>query len=168
MRLSAQYTDQRSVGEELIGRFQTYQLGGKFDLGAYGATLTLAYTDTGTGAGIQNPWGGVPSYNSVIVEDFDSAGERAWRIGAAYDFSRIGLAGISGFVNYTVGDTPDSGSNASVDTDELDLTLDWKPKDGRLDGLWLRGRMAVINAAGPRAMDQVDFRIILNYDFNLL
>jgi hypothetical protein len=29
MRLSAQYTDQRSVGEELIGRFQTYQIGGK-------------------------------------------------------------------------------------------------------------------------------------------
>ncbi|MGB5734197.1 MAG: OprD family outer membrane porin [Thiohalocapsa sp.] len=168
MRLSAQYTDQRSVGEALIGRFQTYQVGGKFDIGAYGATLTLAYTDTGSGADIQNPWGGVPSYNSVIVEDFDSAGERAWRIGAAYDFARIGLNGVSGFVNYTAGNTPDSGSNARPNTDELDLTLDWRPKNGKLDGLWLRGRMAVINAAGPGAVDQQDFRIILNYDFNLL
>ncbi|UHD17626.1 OprD family outer membrane porin [Thiocapsa bogorovii] len=169
MRLSAQYTDQRSVGEELIGRFQTYQVGGKFDIGAYGVTLTLAYTDTGSGADIQNPWGGVPSYNSVIVGDFDSAGERAWRVGAAYDFGRIGgLAGVSGFVNYTAGDTPDSGSNASPNTDELDFTLDWRPKNGSLEGLWLRGRVAVINAAGPGAVDQLDFRVILNYDFNLL
>jgi hypothetical protein len=168
MRLSVQYTDQRSVGEALIGRFQTYQLGGKFDIGAYGATLTLAYTDTGSGADIQNPWGGVPSYNSVIVEDFDSAGERAWRVGAAYDFARIGLTGVSGFVNYTAGNTPDSGANARADTDELDLTLDWRPKSGGLDGLWLRGRMAVVNAVGPGAVDQLDFRVILNYDFNLL
>ena len=110
----------------------------------------------------------MPSYNSVIVEDFDSAGERAWRLGAAYDFSRIGLAGVSGFVNYTAGDTPDSAPNASLDTDELDFTLDWKPEHGGLDGLWLRGRMAVIDAAGSGAVDQLDFRVILNYDFNLL
>ena len=148
MRLSAQYTDQRSVGEELIGRFQTYQVGGKFDIGAYGATLTLAYTDTGSGADIQNPWGGVPSYNSVIVEDFDSAGERAWRVGAVYDFARIGLAGVSGFVNYPVGPTPDSGANTRPNTDELDFTLDWKPQPGRLDGLWLRGRRDRAGRAG--------------------
>jgi len=103
-----------------------------------------------------------------VVEDFDSAEERAWRIGAAYDFARVGLPGVSGFVNYTAGNTPDRGTNASPNTDELDLTLDWKPKGGRLEGLWLRGRMAVVNAAGPGAVDQLGFRLILNYDFSLL
>jgi hypothetical protein len=167
-RGSLQYTNQQSVGNALLGRFNTWQFGAKLDLGTSKQTLTLAYTQTGEGAGIQKPWGGTPSYNSVIVEDFDSAGERAWRIGAAFDLARVGLHGVSGFVNYVVGDTPDSGANASVDKDELDFTLDWRPKDARLKGLWLRARVASINAAGPGAVDQMDYRLILNYDFSLL
>jgi hypothetical protein len=105
-------------------------------------------------------------HNSVIVEDFDRAAERSWRIGAAFDLSRFGLAGVSGFVNYVAGDTPDSGPSASPDKDELDLTMDWKPKGGRLQGLWLRARVASINAAGVGAVDQMGYRLILNYDFS--
>jgi hypothetical protein len=161
-----QYTNQASVGQALIGRFNTWQVGAKVDIGSEQQKLTLAYTETGAGAGIQKPWGGTPSYNSVIVEDFDRAAERAWRIGAAFDLARFGLAGISGFVNYVAGDTPDRGRNASVDKDELDFTLDWKPKGGRLQGLWLRARVASINAAATGAVDQMDYRLILNYDFS--
>ena len=161
-----QYTNQASVGQALIGSFNTWQVGAKVDIGSEQQKLTLAYSDTGAGAGIQTPWGGTPSYNSVIVEDFDRAAERAWRIGAAFDLSRFGLDSISGFVNYVAGDTPDSGRNASSDQDELDFTLDWKPKGGRLRGLWLRARVASINAAGTGAVDQMDYRLILNYDFS--
>jgi hypothetical protein len=161
-----QYTNQASVGQALIGSFNTWQVGAKVDIGSEQQKLTLAYTDTGAGAGIQKPWGGTPSYNSVIVEDFDRAAERAWRIGAAFDLSRFGLDSISGFVNYVAGDTPDSGRNASPDQDELDFTLDWKPRGGRLRGLWLRARVASINAAGTGAVDQMDYRLILNYDFS--
>ncbi len=163
---SLQYTNQASVGQALIGSFNTWQVGAKVDIGSEQQKLTLAYTDTGDGAAIQTPWGGTPSYNSVIVEDFDRAAERAWRIGAAFDLSRFGLAGVSGFVNYVAGDSPDRGRNASPDQDELDLTLDWKPKGGRLRGLWLRARVASINAAGSGAVDQMDYRLILNYDFS--
>jgi hypothetical protein len=168
LRGAAQYTNQRSVGDALAGKFSTQQFGAKLDIGPQSQTLTLAYTQTGSDSGIRKPWGGTPSYNSVIVQDFDRAGERAWRIGAAYDFSRIGLPGVSGFVNYVVGDTPDQGPNASPDQEELDLTLDWKPRGGKLKGLWLRGRVASINARGPGTVDQMDYRLILNYDFSLL
>ena len=167
LRLSGQYTNQQNVGDALIGDLDTDQFGIKLDASLAGATLTLAYTRTGNNSGIQKPWGGSPSYNSVIVEDFDRAGEDAWRVGAAYDFARVGLKDVSGFVNYTVGDTPDSGDNASADEDELDFTLDWKPKNGKLDGLWLRARVALINASGPDAVDMGDYRLILNYDFSI-
>ena len=46
--------------------------------------------------------------------------------------------------------------------------MDWKPKNGQLEGLWLRARAALINAGGPDAVDFGDYRLILNYDFSIL
>jgi hypothetical protein len=44
--------------------------------------------------------------------------------------------------------------------------LDWKPEGGRLRGLWLRVRVASINASATGAVDQMGYRLILNYDFS--
>lgn len=66
-----------SVGDELVGKFQTDQFGIKSDMSYAGAVLTLAYVQTGNGGDILNPWGGSPSYSSLILEDFDRAGEKA-------------------------------------------------------------------------------------------
>jgi hypothetical protein len=168
IRLSGQYTYQNSVGDELVGRFNTSQFGIKSDFSYAGAVLTLAYVQTGDGSDILNPWGGSPSYSSLIVEDFDRAGEKAWRLGLSYDFAEIGWGGLSGFMSFASGNTPDQGANASEDQEELDFTLDYKPAEGVLKGLWLRARAAFIDRQGPEAQDMVDYRIILNYERSLL
>jgi hypothetical protein len=167
-RISGQYTNQQSIGAALTGKFSTSHLGLKGDLSYGSAVATLAYTQTGDGGGMRKPWGSSPSYNSVIVEDFDRAGEKAWHLGLSYDFAPIGWNGLSGFVSYTSGDTPDSGRNASSDQDELDLTIDMKPPAGMLQGLWLRARAAFVDQHGAGARDVADYRLILNYELPLL
>ncbi len=45
---AAQYTNQRSAGDALAGKFSTQQFGAKLDIGPQSQTLTLAYTQTGS------------------------------------------------------------------------------------------------------------------------
>jgi hypothetical protein len=164
LRISAQYIDQKSVGEELAGKFSTHALGGQTAISYRNAVLTLAYTTTDNAGETQNPFGGHPSPISLMIKDFNRAGEDAWLVGLSYEFSRIGMDGLSAFARYAHGNTPDSGAVASPDQDELDLTVDYHFKEGLLKGLWLRLRVAYLDQAGPQARDVSNFRAILNYD----
>jgi hypothetical protein len=57
--------------------------GGKAEL-ATGSTLwTAAYTATGCGAQMRNPWSGYPGYTSVQYGDIDDAGENAFMLRVA-------------------------------------------------------------------------------------
>jgi hypothetical protein len=166
LKVSAQYTDQRSIGDERIGKFETSVVGGKFAISYRQAILSLAFSSVDNDSGIRNPWGGYPGYLSLVNKDFDRAGEDAWLIGLSYDFSRVGLPGLSAFANYASGDTPDSGSKASPDQQEFDLTVDYRFSDV-LDGLWIRGRTAFVDQDGEGAEDSTDYRIIVNYSMPL-
>jgi len=168
INLSAQYTDQRSVGDELAGSFSTHVFGGKAVLGHGGCMLTLAFTSTDSNSDIRSPFGGYPGYCSVVNKDFDRAGEDAWLVGLSYDFGSIGIDGLSGFTNYVRGNTPDSGSAASPDQEEFDITVDYRLNYNTPKGIWLRVRSAFVNQKGPGAQDSKEIRIILNYKLPLL
>ncbi len=168
VRLSGQFTDQRSVGDELVGSFDTYNVSLKSAASIGGGVLTLAYSHTDDNAGIRSPYGGYPGYTSIIVKDFNRADEDAWLIGLSYDFANIGWDGVSGFFNYAFGDTPESGAAASPDQDEFDFTLDYRPPQGFFDGFWLRARVAFLDEHGAGANDIEDYRLILNYTVPLL
>ena len=162
-QFSAQYSDQQSVGDELGGDFDTHQFGAKLAVSHFGFIATLGYTTTDNNAGIKSPWGGSPSYTSVMIEDFDRAGEDAWLIGISSDFSRLGFTGWSASINYVDGDTPDRGSIASPDTTELDITVGYRFESGPLKGLDVRLRRALVDKKGSRDGDVEDFRVIVNY-----
>jgi hypothetical protein len=170
LRVGGQFTDQRSVGDEIGGDFDTFVFGGKVAASYRSATLTLAFSSTDDGAGIRNPYGGYPGYLSLMIKSFNRADEDAWLIGASYDFERIGAPGLSSFVNYARGYTPDSGSNASPDQQEFDITVDYRFQSKLLKGLWLRARAAFVDqdntVAGASDVD--DIRVILNYDLPIL
>ncbi|MGB5726807.1 MAG: OprD family outer membrane porin, partial [Thiogranum sp.] len=78
LRLGGQYTDQRSVGDEIGGDFDTFVFGGKVAASYRSATLTLAFSSTDDGAGIRNPYGGYPGYLSLMIKSFNRADEDAW------------------------------------------------------------------------------------------
>jgi len=164
-----QYTDQRSVGAELIGEFRTWLVSGKLEWQTGRWTWRAGASTAGDEKGIQSPYGNPANYLSVIVENFDRAGEDAWLVGVSHDFGRRGPGDLSFFANIVDGNTPDRGPNASPDQTEYDLTVDYRFKEGWSDSLWLRVRGAYVDqddrAAGSN--DFFDFRIIVNYSFDL-
>jgi len=167
MQLAAQHTDQRSSGSEKLGRFQTYSWGLRSKFSYRGAILTAAYTKTGDDAAIRKPYGGTPGYTSSMLFDFDRAGERAWRLGLSQNFAPIGVPGISLAVNYTNGHDALSNTGSPLrDEDEFDVTVDFRPQQGLLEGLWLRVRYG----DGDRGEDtdnRRDLRLILSFNFDV-
>jgi hypothetical protein len=162
--LSAQFSDQRSTGDNLLAgqAFSTHQWGLNADLGLGAVLLTLAYTDTADGANMQNPWSGYPGYTSVQVEDFNRAGESAVLVKALYDFSRHGAQGLSAYALWVHG----TGVNApAYNEDEVDLNLQWTPKTGALKNTSFRLRYAHITQRGGGDPVLNDFRFIVNYNF---
>ena len=165
-KLGGQYSDQRSVGDERIGAFTTHSWGTKAVISIYNTIFTLAYTDTDTGAAIRSPFGGRPGYNSLMLADFDRAGEQAWRLGVSYNFNRLGAKGVSILVNIAEGrnaQDPATGQALPMH-DELDVTFDYRPEQGVFKGLWLRLRYATLDI-GARNNAVENFRAIVNYEW---
>ena len=169
---AAQFTDQRSVGDNLLMGFpfSTNQLGLKVGASYGNGVVTFAYTRDTKGADIQTPWSGTPGYTSVMVENFKAAGEQAFLVKGSYDFSRMGLSGLTAYTTYVHGwgQVFPSTKEPVPNVNEIDLDIQYRPDLGALKGLWLRFRYGhVVQYQGTRSViDQ--FRIIINYDFSVL
>ncbi|MBT8123283.1 MAG: OprD family porin, partial [Gammaproteobacteria bacterium] len=75
-----------------------------------------------------------------------------------------GLPSVSAFINFAWGNNaedPNTDENLA-DATEYDFTIDFRPKSGGLNGLWLRARYANVDFEGGE--DTQDARIILNYE----
>jgi outer membrane porin, OprD family len=170
LRASAQYTDQHSTGTELIGNFATHLASLKAELFYGDFSFKLAASRTGDDKGIQSPYGGPANYVAIIVDTFDRAGEKAWMVGMSYDFAGVGIKGLSAFTNVSSGNTPQSGPNASPDETEYDLTVDYRfAKDSKFKNLWIRVREAYVDQSKQQGGTSFsDFRIIVNYSYNLI
>ncbi len=162
LQLAAQISQQGSVGAELLGDFDTYAWGLRGRVSYRGAILTLAATRSGS-AQISSPFGGSPGYTEPMVGDFDRAREEAIRVGISQNFAPRGLRGLSATVNYTAGRNGrlDDGTRLGA-ADELDVTIDFRPEDGILEGLWFRLRWGEWDR-GNAFPKRRDVRFIINY-----
>ena len=136
---------------------------------SYGWSIfTLAYTTNSQGADLQNPWSSYPGYTSVQVESFNRAGEDAFMIKGAYDFSSLGLKRVTfyGLWVHGWGAVDPSTREAVYQQDEYDFDLQWLPKGGGLKGLWFRLRYAHVDQRGGSDAAANDFRVIVNYDLS--
>lgn len=170
--VSAQFTDQRSVGDNLLkgSAFSTNQFGVKSDVSYGGAILSLGYSIDAQGADLQNPWSSYPGYTSVQVQDFNRAGESALIAKLSYDFTPLGLEGLTAYALFVHGwGRVDSSTGLSVaNENEFNADLQWRPKWKSLKGLWFRVRYANVHQYEAPGSTINDFRVIVNYDFPLL
>jgi len=162
--LGAQFTDQRSVGSELLGSFETQSAAVKAAVQYGNLTTSVSYQWTANSSGVVRPWGGTPAYHSSIIQDFDRAGEESLRMGLTYDLESHGLEGVSIDTSWVIGDTPDSGKHASPDQQEFNFTVDYRPNMELFDGVWFRARYA--NNSIDGGADLEDIRFILNYSYD--
>lgn len=159
IRGDAQFADQRSVGDELIGNFETQLYGARVASSYGGALLSLSYTNTTKGSNLRSPYGSDPGFNGLMISNFTSAGEQTYGVALSYDFGRIGLTGLTAFASYVYGALPSDGWEQ-----EVNVTADYRIGSGVLDNLWLRLRYAHNESTVNAPID--DFRVILNYTFN--
>jgi hypothetical protein len=169
---TGQFTDQRSVGEDLLKGydFSVNQLGVKTEMSYAGALFSLAFTTASSGADLQSPWGSYPGYTYVQVREFNRANEEALLLKGAYDFTRLGLEGVTAYALFVHGwnrINPTTGQDVANEN-ELDLDLQWQPKSGFFKNFWPRIRYGVVHQYEGEKSYLHDFRIILNYDFSLL
>ena len=164
------YTQQSSIGQELIGDFKTHLISTRLELVAGENKFRVGASRTDDGGNIQKPYGNPANYLSIIINDFDRAEEDAFSLGYSRDLGQVGPGALSFFANVVWGDTPDTGPNASPDNTEFDLTVDWRLNEGWSERVWVRFRGAWVHQDDgfPGADDLFDFRIIVNYDFDLL
>lgn len=169
LKLQGQATHQQSVGDELDGHFDTAHGAAKLTLGRTGLGFSLAASATDTGAAIAKPFGGSPSYLSLLIKDFDRAGEVGWLAGFSCDLGKYLTPGLSGFANLAHGVAKDVNGARSPDQTELDLTLDYRPPKGPYQNLWLRLAAGFLEQEeGPGSANVQEIRLILNYDLDLL
>jgi hypothetical protein len=169
---AAQFTGQRSVGDNLLtgSRFSTNQFGLKAGASYKDAFLTLAYTRNARGADIQTPWSGRPNYTSALVQGFEDAGEQAFLVKGSYDFSSLGLAGLTAYALFTHGwgQVSPSTKTPVPNVNEIDADIQWRPRAGALKGFWFRFRYGHVEQYQGTRSGTNQFQIILNYNFSLL
>lgn len=170
VRFGIQFTQQSSVGRSLLGNFNTYSVAGQVSSSYEGVVLRLAAASTGKDRGIISPYGAKPSYLSIMVKDFDRRGEFAWLVGLSYNFQHFSfLDGLSFFTNYASGYTDDIDGQILPDQREWDITVDYRPTEGYLEGLWLRFRRSQVDQDdGLLSNNSVDYRVILNFEIQFL
>jgi hypothetical protein len=170
VQVGAQVTDQRSVGDERLGDFSTWNFG----LGARvvwrGLTFGAAGHITDDENSIASPWGTWPGYLSMQVTDFNRAKEKAFGVGLKYDFGGsllpLQVPGLTVGLAYAQGNDridPVSRLNQPT-TREGDLDIIYNVQ--AVKGLSFRFRNGYVSR-GQGAV-QKDFRIIINYEMDLL
>ena len=142
-----------------------------FHLARGPAALTISYTQTARGADYRTPYGLWAGYTSMLVEDFDRAGEKAWLIGGTYDFGRW-LPGFSVNVAAVLGHGAivPATQGAASDNTEYDITFDYRFSGGDwpkwAKPLWIRLRHTRVEKELAVNTDVVsDYRAIVNYEW---
>jgi len=156
LRGDLQFVDQRSVGGEYVGTFDSQLYGARVASSYGGAVLSFSYTGVGGTSGLFSPYGADPGFNRVMISNFARKSEQAIGTSLSYDFSRIGLRGVTAFASYIYGVLPDDQWEH-----EFNVTCDYRINAGLLKNVWLRLRYAHNEMSGQVPIE--DFRVILNY-----
>jgi hypothetical protein len=170
LALSAQYSDQQSVGDNHLSGgepFHTAQGGVALDVSYRSAVLTAAFTTTDSDRNMISPWSSYPGYTSVQIKDFNTAGEDALMFKLSYDFKRF-VEGLSAYALFAVGTGRKNTSTGEdlPDENEFDADIQYRFPEAWVKGLSLRFRYGLYHESGGQRIQQV--RGFLNYDIPFL
>ena len=166
-RVDTQFTYLAPIGDRLLGSSfpQTWNVGARASLSRKGAVLQLGVSVTSESGAIPVFYGSSPSYVDLMQRTFNRADEKAFLASLSYDFAGAGIDGLHAIVNF-VAAFDGQVQGVRDDSQELDLTVDYRRKEGKLRGFWLRVRGSWLGDSQGR--NGADVRVILRYDFPVL
>jgi hypothetical protein len=167
VRLDGQFTYRRDIGKDLLDDLlnETWNVGLRATTSYRGAVFRLGVTQTGP-ARIFAAFGTNPSYVDLMQRTFTRADETALLASASYDFAEVGIPGLTVIMNF-VGGFRGKAFGVRTDSQEVDVTFDYKIQEGPLQSFWLRLRGSWLREdAFDR--DGTDVRVILRYDFPVI
>ena len=168
---SGQYSHQQSSGAKLRGDINADHFGAKTRWFSGPFTSTIAHSYYSNTEQLLSPWGSYAGFTTMIFKDFNRPGERTWLAGLDVNFKNWGLPGFNVDTIFSDGNTPDSGTNASPDHTEWDITFNYRIQTGALKNMWFRLRNAKVNPKDNNgqhnAKDISDLRFIINHEWKL-
>jgi hypothetical protein len=168
VRVDSQFTYQWEVGEDLVGTAldDTWNLGVRAVASYAGVVFRLGVSVTDSGSSIFSSYGTNPSYVDLMQRTFTRADEKALLASLSYDFSNLGIDGLTLIANFVAGfDGEQLGVRS--DAQEVDATLDYRIQGGWFEGFWLRVRGSWLNEE-TAGRDGTDVRVMLRYDLPVL
>ncbi|GAB1536248.1 hypothetical protein ADMFC3_18790 [Geovibrio sp. ADMFC3] len=150
---------QKSQGDELNGELDTHQIGFRAGIKYAGFDVMGTYSNSGDD-GMITPWGFDKIIAQQVMTSATRGDEDAWGLKAGYDFSKIGLKGLSAYVWYASYDVDETAT--VKDIEETDFNIQYA-FSGALEGLGVRYRYADMHVSGGESLS--DTRIYLTYQF---
>ena len=151
--------------------FSTFWAGARVDAMWGPFTFTGAYTQIGSAARWRSPYGVFIGFNKMQVRDFDRAGERTWRIGAAYNLGFVGLPGLTFLASAAYGENAVNATTGALLPEDWEYDLELRFSGDRLvmpdwlKPLHLRARVAYVNSYLDNTVSSLtEYRVVLNYE----
>ena len=165
LELTFQGVDQRSVGEQNNGRYNTAEAGLQGVLKYNGFDFYLGASRVDSSHSIRNSWGVYPFFNNMMVYNFAQAGEQSFLLGVGYDFSRVGIDGFKADLKGATGLTEDSGPHKRFDRSEYNLNM-YYDFQGAMKGWSILSRWSYQDAdESTQGRDGYQVRLRLQYNF---
>jgi len=167
-RIDMQFTYREAIGDDLLGP----ALSSGWNVGVRSASswrnvvFRLGLSVTGSKNGLDSLFGTSPSYADLMQRTFNRADEKALLASLSYDFSGLGVDGLTVIANFAAGfDGKLAGQQGNAQ--ELDVTIDCRLTEGLLENLWLRVRASWLRDELINR-EATEVRVILRYDVPLL
>lgn len=167
-RVDTQLAYQEAIGDDLLGTGydEAWNLAVRSSTSYEGILFRLGVSITGSRAPILALWGGSPSYVDLMQQTFTRADEKALLVSVSYDFAHLGVEGLSAITNIVAAFDGEVGDETG-DAQEVDLTIDYRFREGAFRNLWLRVRGSWLHD-DRLDRDSTEIRVILRYDFSFL
>lgn len=150
-------------GEAKAGKIDNRAFSGMLSYGIGAHKISLGYQQMSGDTGFAYLDGSDPFLvNFVQINDFANANERSWQARYDYDFTALGMPGLSFLARYISGDDAEiTGSSAKGSEWERDLELKYVVQSGPLKNLYVRLRNASFRSDFARDADEN--RVIVGY-----
>ncbi|MDU9394670.1 OprD family porin [Pseudomonas sp. zfem002] len=146
--------------------------GGRIDSGALSGMFTYSLGGHAFGVGLQKMNGdtsmpfinGTDPYlaNYIQINDFAEPGERSWQVRYDYDFSAVGIPGLTFMSRYVKGDHADAATSANPGREwERNTDVGYVFQDGVLKNVGIKWRNAAYRSSFARGADEN--RLIVSY-----